>query len=244
MWVVGSIINLLLFVSAIALDSGYDAYILPDSHPVKATLDAIFSESRVIFSQETLRKAGFDKVKPQEFTHLIVTKHPAIPGYVFKIYLDTQRFHSDIPEYDVWKARIQGANLIREQIAARNLSHLMKVPQKWIYVLPHHPKAPKDYYPKATLLIEDDMDILSRDDNFATWESDVVTEELLTALYHLLADLGLKDCAKPDNIPFSHDGRIAFVDTQTFGVKKVLFKKLTHYLSEPNKIIWKNLINQ
>lgn len=247
MWVLGFIINLFCLFS---LQSGLDSktkaelapYLLPDDHPAKPILDSIFSESRVLFNLKTLVDAGFLKSKPRDFSHLIVTKHPALPGYVFKLYLDSQRFHSMNPEYHFWKLRINGANLVRQEIAARGLSSQMKVPNKWIYLLPDEPEPDPDYYPKYTIIIEDDMDLVSNDENYAIWKSNAITPEFLTTLYHFLKDLGMQDCAKPDNIPFSHDGRIAFIDTQSYGLKKVWFKKLTKFLSDENREVWKALI--
>ena len=247
MWALGFIISLFCLSSLnSALDSKTKAelvpYLLPEDHPAKPVLDALFSESRALFNLKTLVDAGFIKSKPRDFSHLIVTKHPALPGYVFKIYLDSQRFHSMSPEYHFWKLRIKGANLVRQEIASRGLSAQMKVPYKWIYILPDDPEPSSDYYPKYSLLIEEDMDLVSNDDNYDHWKSDLITSDFLTTVYHFLKDLGLQDCAKPDNIPFSHDGRIAFIDTQSYGFKKVRFKKLTKYLSDENKQVWKSLI--
>lgn len=248
MWALGFIINLFCFIAIHgALDSKTRAeltpYLLPDNHPAKPVLDTLFSDSRVILNLNTLKQAGFTKSKPREFTHLVVTTHPALPGYIFKLYLDSQRFHSGLPEYHFWKLRIDGANLIRQAIIDRSLSVLMKVPQKWIYLLPDDPAPSNDYYPKYTILIEEDMDLVSSSDNYDHWKSSLITPDFLATLYHFLKDLGLEDCAKPDNIPFSHDGSIAFIDTQTYGVKKVCFNKLTKYLSEENQEVWKALMD-
>lgn len=244
MWVPGFIISIALCVSSLSADLREDlaSYLLPNDHPAKPTLDAIFSSSRVLKNLESLVEAGFVKSRHRKFSHLIVTRHPDLPGYIFKIYLDSQRFHSMKPEYELWKLRIQGANLIRQEIINRGLTSEMKVPQKWIYILPDEPAPNHDYYPKYTILFEEDMDLIPSEENYALWESDQITPEFLTTVYHLLKDLGLQDCAKPDNIPFSQDGKIAFIDTQSYGFKSVRFKKLTKYLSESNQQFWKELI--
>lgn len=67
-------------------------------------------------------------------------------------------------------------------------------------------------------------------------------KELLSALYDVLEITGLKDCAKPANIPFSQDGRIAFVDTQSWKEWPVDYNKLTDYLSPDLQVYWKNKI--
>lgn len=215
-------------------------YILRPDHPIKPRLDALFSQMRVTFNLKTLIKAGFAKTYPRKFTNLIVTKHPDIPGYVFKIYLDAQRYYKKRPEYDFWVLRIQGAQKIREAIESYGLQSLFKVPHKWIYILPRQ-HLPKGYPNKYCILVEEDMSILSREENKKAWASDRVTPELLNYLWILLKGLGLSDCAKPDNIPFSTDGCIAFIDTETFGDKKVKYKKLIPHLSASNQKHWKLL---
>jgi len=216
-------------------------YLLPQDHPIKPLLDVLFSSSRATFNLETLEKAGFSKTSPRKFTKLIVTRHPAIPGYVFKLYLDAQRFHKDLAEHHFWILRVQGSELVRSIIAAHGLESSFKVPYKWIYPLPKHPKPSKNYYPKHYILVEEDMYLLKDSDNKALWASSYVSQPLLQALYLILKQAGLYDCAKPDNIPFSVDGRIAFIDTQTHSHTNVDYNKLTPYLSPANQAYWKSL---
>jgi hypothetical protein len=219
-------------------------YLLPHDHPITPVLDHLFSSSRAILNLVALKQAGFAESKPRKFTKLIVTTHPACPGYIFKLYLDAQRYYKDLPEHHYWILRIQGANKIRRELKAQGIEHLFKVPQKWIYALPAHPQPPSGYYTKYYILVEEDMELFSKDDNERLWASSLVTFELLDHLYAILKKIGLRDCAKPDNIPFSLDGRIAFVDTQTFGSKKVRYKKLNPYLSPSNYAYWKTITGQ
>lgn len=218
-------------------------FLMPEDHPIKGALDRMFSSSRVILNLHTLKKAGFDKAKPRKFTKLIVTKHPAFPGYIFKIYLDAQRYRKGFPEYHYWLLRLQGAEKIRREIAERNLEHIFKVPKKWIYRLPKHPLPPEGFLTKSYILVAEDMECYPDEKNKKLWQSDYVVPELLDELHSLLTKVGLRDCAKPDNIPFCRDGRIAFIDTQSFG-QKVLYKKLTPFLSESNKNYWKEIIKK
>lgn len=236
----GLFFNLLLFI--FPLSASLDPYLLPDHHPIKPILDAIFSSSRALFSLETLKEAGFNKAKPRPFTKLLVTSHPALPGYIFKLYLDVQRFHKNKKEHHFWLLRCQGAEKIRKMIAKKNLDHLFKVPQKWIYKLPASPTPPNGYYKKHYILVEENMEIFSEKDNHALWSSDFVTFELLKGLFKIVKKLGLTDCLKPDNIPFSYDGKVAFIDTQTFD-SKVVMKELERFLSESNQLFWEKLHN-
>lgn len=214
-------------------------YLLPPDHPVKPTLDAIFSSSRVTFNPDTLKKAGFAKAGPREFSKVVFTTHAAIPGYVFKLYLDAQRNPGNLPDWRYWLMRVQGANRVREVIAAHGMEALFKVPRKWIYKLPSRPLPPVGYYPKYYILVEEDMELVSDKENEALWSSDFVTTQLLDGYYTILKEVGLSDCARIENAPFSRDGRVAFIDTQTFGRKKVPYHAMDEFLSKPNRDYWK-----
>lgn len=216
-------------------------FLMKKHHPIKSRLDALFSSDRVTLNMKTLTKAGFIKAKPRKFTKLIVTRHPSFPGYIFKLYLDAQRPHKNLPEHEFWKMRVEGANKIRTYLVQYRLESTFKVPSKWIYRLPSHPLPPEGYYQRQSLLVEEDMEILSDRKNKQEWASESVTHALLDSLYLILKDLGLRDCAKPDNIPFSKDGRIAFIDTQTHCSNTVHFFKLNNFLSPVNKKYWKSL---
>lgn len=215
-----------------------EPYLLPLEHPIRPLLQILFSEKRATLNLKTLKKAGFQKAKPRKFTNLIVTKHPAIPGYIFKLYLDAQRHHKETPEYAYWIARVQGANLVRQYIYDHFLEDRFKVPAKWIYELPASCRE-EGYAVKNFILVEEDMALLSDEQNKELWKSNFVTFSLLQELYGILHTVGLYDAAKPDNIPFSTDGKIAFIDTQTFGKKNVRYEKLTPFLSKENQEFWK-----
>lgn len=216
-------------------------FLLPDHHPAKASLDGIFSKSRALLSVKSMKKAGFIDPKPQKFTRLIVTRHPELKGYVIKAYLDAQRYYKDKPEHHYWLLRIKGAESIRSLIALNGWENQMKVPHKWIYELPQQPAPPSDYLRKHYILVEEDMELLNSKDNKAMWASRAVTHELLDSVFQLIDGLGLHDCVSIDNIPFSQDGRIAFIDTQTFDEWPIDYGRLTPYLSPEMKAYWKQL---
>jgi hypothetical protein len=216
-------------------------YLLPETHPAKPKLDAIFSSQRALLNLKTLEKAGFRNPKPRKYTHLIVTSHPDLEGYVIKLYVDAQRYYKDTPEWKYWILRIQGAHAIEHEIQRRGLQEYFKVPKKWIYAVPGKPQPSEEYLTKNFILIEEDMDLCTSKMNHSLWKGSTTDKELLQSLYSLLEDLGLKDCAKPDNVPFSIDGKIAFIDTQTWGEWPVLYEKLTPFLSKEMKAHWKKL---
>lgn len=213
-------------------------YMLTDEHPAKPILDRIFSSSRAIFNVRSMRKAGFINPKVRQWTHIIVTKHPDLPGYIFKTFLDVQRYHNNEPEYKRWVTRIKGARAIQAVLDEKGWNDWFKVPKKWIYALPEHPRTPDDYLPKNFILFEEDMDLLSKEENKAAWKSGQITEERLDALYYILRKLGFNDCIKPDNLPFSHDGKIAFIDTDSYKKGQVQFHKLTKHLPLDMQLYW------
>ena len=218
------------------------SYLLPENHPIKPELDALFSSTRVILNLKTLEAAGFKKSKPRKFTRLIVTSHPQFPGYIFKLYLDAQRYYKNTYEYIHWMMRVQGVEKVRHEINARGLQELFKAPKKWIYILPSTTSSRcKDYACKHCILVEEDMELFSDAENKALWTSDFVSPQLLEGLFHILKTVGLDDCLKPDNLPFSKDGRVAFIDTQTFD-RHVEYKRLLPFLSPVNQSYWKLLI--
>lgn len=218
------------------------SYLMPEDHPIKAELDACFKKSRVTFNLESLKKAGFNRSFPRKYTRLIVTKHSKFPGYIFKLYLDVQRYHSDEFEFVQWAARVEGGIKIREYIQAAGTEELFCVPDAWIYQLPDKPKCPEGYIPKNYILVEQEMNLISSEENEQLWKSDEIAKETLENLFCMIADIGLEDCLKPDNLPFTEEGRIAFIDTESYG-KKVKFKHLIPFLSESNQDYWKHLIN-
>lgn len=216
------------------------SYLMPENHPIKPALDQLFSASRVLLNWESLCAAGFEATKPRKFTRLIVASHPDFPGYIFKLFVDAQRYEKKELVHEYWINRIVGARLIEEQIVRNGWQHYFKVPKKMLYILPKDPQPPKEFYAKNSILVEDNMNIFSSSDNNALWKSDSISTEFLKALFTLAESIGLGDM-KPDNIPFSLDGRAAFVDTQTYHVKGGA-KKMTSYLSPENQTYWKQLI--
>lgn len=219
-------------------------HLLAEDHPVTLHLNQLFEKSRFIRDVSRLKKAGFQVWGPRKFTGLVVAKHPDTPGYIYKIYTDVQEFYKSLTEYEVWLKRIEGAGKIRDYIEQHQWGDQFKVPQKWIYLIPESSIPSKNYYPKYTILVEEDMDILSNKENLAIWGGDSITPAFLDQIYQMITELGLTDCAKPDNIPFSVDSRVAFIDTQSHGNSYIAYDSLTRHLNKANKKYWKKLTNE
>ena len=85
------------------------------------------------------------------------------------------------------------------------------------------------------------MNIYDDETNKKLWASPKATKELLFAIHTIITEFRFRDCAKPANCPFSKDGRVAFVDTQSFYKKRIGYKKLTPYLTPDMQTYWKSL---
>lgn len=218
-------------------------FLLPDDSEIKAKLDRIFGQSRVTLNSKTMEKAGFSTGKRQKYSRIVVAKHKDLPGYIFKIYLDNDKYKPNAKAQNYFIKRASGALAIQNCIEDNNLGHLFKVPRKWIYILPNTPKPKKNYSFKTFVLVEDDMKILDAHENKRAWKSSKVTKETLHGLYNILSTVGLIDCTKIDNIPFSRDGKIAFVDTEAHGYFPVNYKRLKKWLSHSMKNFWSDLID-
>lgn len=216
-------------------------YFLPFDHPLKAKLDKIFTKSRALQDTKTLKRAGFLDVKVRKWTRLVVAKHAQLSGYLVKLYMDKQHYHHKLPEHYFWLRRIEGAALIRAYIKTHQLEGIFKVPKKWIYPLPEEPSPPASYLRKNFILIVEDMNIYEDSINNKIWGSKYVTHELLNQFYQLLTSLGFNDCSKPENAPFSKDGRIALIDTQTYYTWPIKYDRLLPYLSPDMQTYWQKL---
>jgi len=219
-------------------------HILPEDFKIKPALDALFSRKRVTLNADTLVEAGFSTGKSREFSHVVVTKHPNFSGYVFKIYLDDENQKPNDKAQAFFLRRIRGALAIDKLIGEHNLQHLFKVPKKWLYYIPESPMPHKKYSYKNFILIEEDMDILDKSANKQAWKSSMVSKETLRGLHIILKETSLYDGAKIDNIPFSKDGRVAFIDTESFGAKKSPpLRLLNASLNSKMRHAWKEIIH-
>lgn len=222
-------------------------YLMPDTHPLKQTLDEIFSETRVLRDQGSLFNAGFKKRKPQPKTGVIVTKHPRMKGYVFKIYTDdVLTYYRGQPEYTTWMLRARGAALVRHEIARKGWEAYFKAPIKWIYALPPTTEADPGHLQKNFILVEEDMRILPNEESKKRWQDGTITPKHLRRIFHIITTLGLRGGCKYDNIPLCKDGRIAFIDTQNnlcFD-SPLPYYRLLRVLKGELYDLWKGLIRE
>lgn len=213
-------------------------YLIADEHPIKITLDKLFSESRIIDSVESLKKAGFVILFQQLNRGLIVVKHRTLPNYLVKLYLDS----SPRSEWPLWVLRAKGARFIQKLIDQYTYSHCMKVPEKWIYPIPkeRRPVGKDSKFSKDFVLIVRDMRLTTPNVNLSRFKEGM-TYARLRALYTLITEGGLSD-SHIGNVPFSRDGKMAFIDTEYVNSWPVHLDWLTEYFSPVNQQYWNWLI--
>lgn len=217
-------------------------FLLPEDFEIKHKLDEIFSRStRVTFNSHSLTKAGFTTGNEQKYSLVVVTRHKELPGYIFKLYLDNEKYKSEDRARYLLTKRALGASLIKNYIDEHDLSHIFQVPKKWIYLLPEVEKPLKKYSYKNFIIVEEEMDILEKNANKRAWK-EKVTKEILLNLYQMVKEIGLVDCMKIDNIPFATNGKVSFVDTEAMTTSRpVTYKRLKKSLSHDKKEFWHSL---
>jgi hypothetical protein len=205
-------------------------YFLPESHPIKKKLDHLFTRSRVGLSSETLKEAKFKLIGRKLPNHVQVCKHKDLKGYLLKLFTDDQYIGGEWIEF---LHRIKGTEAVRQAVARRE-TKLLKVPKKWIYPLPINPTPPEGYLRQHFILVVEDMNIYSNEKNLHLWKT-VMTQELFKTLCAVLQEAGMYDSVYPDNIPFSKDGGLAFIDTRHYHMWPVRIEKLYPYLNRKMK---------
>jgi hypothetical protein len=211
-------------------------YLLPLDHPVKPSLDALFSASRVTENEASLLQAGFQIIASMPGSFVIVARHPSVPGYIFKLYLDSEKRHKEETPNCEWLARrCIGAKMIRNLITKKKLSHFT-VPDKWLYVLPIPEKAIPDLQP--VIVVATDMELVEDAESERAWAT-LITTEHLDELYTILKKGygSIRVCA---NIPYTKKGTFAFIDTE-YPVRLLKLKRVTRYLPEEMQPYWERI---
>lgn len=209
-------------------------YLLPLDHHLKPTLDALFGGSRVTANLETLTNAGFVTLYNQSLSsYVIVARHPAVEDYLFKIYLDSELRKKVDKDNWIWLTRrCIGAERIRKIIQKKQFKHFV-VPDKWLYPLPYFPGAKQ-----PVILVVQDMHLVSEPDTRKAWKTEI-TKEHLDELYYILKK-GCGSLYLTGNIPYTKEGKFAFIDTE-YPKRKIKVKKLRKHFSEEMQLYWDEL---
>jgi hypothetical protein len=204
-------------------------HLLPLDHPIKTAVDQIFSGTRVTYSEGAIQAAGFDILFSMPSSHTIVAKHPLVPGYVFKIHLDSEKTGRYGTPSWVWLTRrCEYVGKIRKIIRKNNIRHFI-VPDKWVYALPPSKKQP-------IVLIAQELDVLNEAESREAYQT-VITPEHLHEL-HLILKTGLGSTHLDKNVPYTKQGKFAFIDTER---TQKNYRKSVKYFSERMKRYWMSI---
>lgn len=220
-------------------------YFLPVNDNLRVRLDRIFSASRVTADRKSLEAAGFE-LTPDQGLHVVVASHRDLKGYLVKVILDKYDPNTagKGEDWQHWIKRIEGERVIRLAINDLGYKKYFKVPRQWIYPLPRGPKCPEKegYYPKGFILIVEDMKLESKETNTQLYRK--IGKKYLDAIYTITTKYGLSDCCNKHNLPWCKDGKMAFVDTETFHNWPINYHRLVEFLSTDKRTYWKKLREQ
>lgn len=212
-----------------------NSYLLPSTHPARDVLDYLFRRPDVIDNDSTFHAAGFETRVKKSRSLMRVAAHPALPKYLFKVYLvDERQLERKKPRG--WRGfanRCQGAGRIGKIIRDQRLRYF-QVPRKWQMFLPtHHPACGPDDQP--VILIAERQELLSRNENEHAWRNAIV-EQHLDELYTIIHGAGGASY-RPDNIRLTKQGKLAFIDTEHTGDQRD-YESISQYLAPRMREYW------
>lgn len=225
--------------SVLAKGSENQHFLLPGDHWLKSRLDSVFYQWNFIQNQQLFEKAGFVTLCKRT-SSMIVAKHHKIPGYLVKIYLQSDK------EKQTWKWMINrclGAENIRNLIKAKKLRYFT-VPDKWIYVLPNSEINTEDLLISADetapgLLVATHVDIVDLEASKRAWKT-VVTRRHLRELYCILSH-GFASCYLPQNIPYTKQKKFSCLDTE-YPHRQHRLQCIGSKLSDEMRAYWEHLV--
>lgn len=174
-----------------------EEYILPADHPWQKKLSGLFGQ--VSFdSKFATRDGGFIPMK-RAHRGMMTMHHPNAEGLLFKKFLTGSSSAEE--ERDNFIRRIEGARRLQALIDKHKLKTII-VPEKWLIPLEEEGRY---------ILVVQKMDLLSENQSVQKYQkiSRPMLGELCLVLNHLR---GLD--SRIHNMPFTHQNKIAFIDTE------------------------------
>lgn len=214
-------------------------HLIPDAHPAKPALDKAFMNDRAsVYDIGALKNKGFFHPSVKGL-HVHTLFHHELPGYLLKIY--RYAYHGFTPkgnDWQSWLQRIEGAEKIRHQIESRNYQKYFVVPKKWIYALPHDPT--RDV-PINFILVVEDMNLVSKEMNLKYYQK-YITKNHLKRVFKIVTDVGLSDGCSHNNLFWTKNKKLAFVDTESHGRWPVHYYRMLEYLTPTMRSYWKRYV--
>ena len=215
-----------------------DPYLLPLNHPAKGAMDRIFAKPGVIRNYKTVKAAGFKILHKQKKSFICVLKHPLLKGYLIKTYLDSEkRVPRDMPGWKRLTMRCIVAAKIKSIIAKHNIVSFI-VADKWVYPLPTNESWSEDNQP--IVLLVRDMKIYDPHASAKAWRKQA-NHQTIRELYEIFKR-GYGSAFLVGNLPYTHSGRFAFIDTE-FGKRKLPMIRLSRYFTPKLRRYWFSLLH-
>lgn len=217
-------------------------YLLPLKHPARKKLNKIFKKTRAIQNKTAFINAGFKIIPVVHTSYMILAKHPSIPGYLFKVYLDTELRSKDTRKgWEELIDRCKGAENIRKFIKIENIQHFV-VPSKYLYPVPFKtvPILLTGQILQPFMLVVKDMQLVSKKESKKAWKQKVKKKHL-DELYKILTQ-GYASAYLAENIPYTKNRKFACVDTE-YVKRKICLENVFEFLSEEMGVYWNQLIN-
>lgn len=184
--------------------------------PFVPVLAELFTDPKMFGSFDRFGAAGFHLVDHAE-NKIMSGSHKRLRGYLVKKYNNDKAGKDQLRNY---MHRVEGSRLLRTFIAEHNFTRVV-APQKFLYELPSS-------FPERYLVIAEKLDLVSRSATEKAYGriDRPQVRELATILYYFR---GLNSTAA--NLPFTEDGKIAFIDTERWHHDKDLLRKVGDRLS-------------
>ncbi|MCE5317675.1 MAG: hypothetical protein LLG04_10025 [Parachlamydia sp.] len=221
-----------------AVQKKLQPFMLPQDHPMKDALDQIIDQHPHPLSDvDSFKAAGFVTLLTKYAGHERSAKwrlasHPLVPGYLFKVYLDSEGLDKNVG----WKKladRCAGAANIRKLIKDKGIRHFV-VPDKFLIELPVDPTANQ----QPVMLMVTDMKLAPRPACQSAWRN--VTKGQLNELYEIIAN-GFSSTYLVSNICLTRDGKFACIDTE-LPQRSPKLDKVKRYFSPKMRIYWERLV--
>lgn len=179
--------------------------------PILKQLEELFVDPKMFESYKRFEKAGFSLVA--HAPHKIMTGgHKTTPGYFFKKYNNDKPGKKQLRNY---MHRVEGARFLRAFIAQHRFTRVF-APKKWLFELPSS-------FPERYLVVAEKAPLVSREATEKAYAR--ISKEHIRELANILYFFrGLNSTAQ--NLPFTEEGKIAFIDTERWHHDKELLRKV------------------
>lgn len=171
--------------------------------PRSIDMTALFRDAEMFESRQAWNAAGFHVLACSNNGKIMVAEHAAVQGLLFKKYVNAVSSEDQAKNYE---GRVEGAKHLRAFLDEHGLTRIV-IPRKWLL------KLPRRFSRRAGshVLVVERLDLISDEATKAAYRriDPATLAELCLVVFHFR---GMDSNSK--NIPFTSDGRIAFVDTE------------------------------